>query len=89
MDRPDPTPPDLSVSEVAKRLDVSMRTVTHWISRGYFPNAYPVNPRSLRPVYRIPLADVKKFESERQPVGDPSQRRQAYTGPERRKERAA
>lgn len=54
----------LTVSEVASRLDVAVKTVHRWLEKGLFPNARPKSPVPGSP-YRIPEADVVEFEKQR------------------------
>jgi len=55
----------LTVSEVAKRLDVHPRTIVRWIKDGTFPNAYKKNPAKKTSPFVVPLKDVKIFEENR------------------------
>lgn len=55
----------LSSSEVAKRLNVTPRTIARWIKAGYFPGAVQVNPRAKNSPFIIPVSAVKKYEEER------------------------
>ena len=57
MDRPTL----LRTKEVAQRLGVTSVTVTRWINRGHFPNAYKLGPYSKSP-FVIPETDVISFE---------------------------
>jgi len=48
----------LRISEVAKRLGVSRKTVWNMIQRGAFPHARKVDPES-KSVFLIPEEDLK------------------------------
>jgi len=53
----------LSLAEVAERLKVHPSTLTRWMQKkGYFPNAYKLDPAALNSPYRIPESDVVAFE---------------------------
>jgi excisionase family DNA binding protein len=52
----------LTVTQIAKRLAVSNRTVLNLIDRGRFPNAYKIDPMAKRITWRIPIKDVETFE---------------------------
>jgi len=47
--------------QAANFFSVSRRTIQDWIARGYFPNAYKLNPNARRPEYRIPRSDIAKI----------------------------
>jgi excisionase family DNA binding protein len=46
--------------EAAKIFGVADRTIRLWIYRGFFPNAYRLDP-TTRSVYRIPKEDIQAF----------------------------
>jgi excisionase family DNA binding protein len=50
-----------SVSDLAELLQVSTRTVRNLINRGRFPNAYRIDPLSVKSSYRIPSKDVNAY----------------------------
>ena len=52
-----------TVSELAKRWDVTDRTIRNWIADGVFPNAYKVGLGKSH--YRVPINDVVAFEKAR------------------------
>lgn len=54
-----------SVSEAAKILGVSIKTIHAWIGQGYFPGAYKLNPLAKRSEYRVPKSDVDNILSRR------------------------
>lgn len=54
-----------TVAETADELGVSRRTVQLWVVKGYFPNAFPINPNAKRKEFRIPRADIRKFIAKR------------------------
>ncbi len=54
-------PPILSVSEAARLLGVTPRTVRNLIVRGRFPGAFRIDPLARRSNYRIPLDDIERF----------------------------
>jgi excisionase family DNA binding protein len=56
---------DLTVRQVAERLNVDRTTITRWINAGHFPHAYKLNPRSPNSPFRVPNTDVEQFERER------------------------
>jgi excisionase family DNA binding protein len=54
----------LTVTEVARRLEVTPRTIRNWIQAGEFPNARQKRPVPGSP-YQIPVSDVIAFEERR------------------------
>jgi predicted ArsR family transcriptional regulator len=52
---------DLSTSQVAERMGVSVHAVRFWIKRGLLPNAYEVQ-ESRGSVWMIPESDLTGFE---------------------------
>lgn len=52
---------DLTTSQVADRMGVSVHAVRFWIKRGLLPNAYEVK-ESRGSVWMIPESDLKGFE---------------------------
>jgi excisionase family DNA binding protein len=50
-----------SVSEVAKILEVTPRTVINLIYRSHFPNAHKVDPSRSNSHYRIPKSDLEDY----------------------------
>ena len=63
----DPAARYLGTAEVAERLNTSTSRVGAFVRGGEFPNAIDVSGRhgTGRPRYRVPLADVRAFESRR------------------------
>lgn len=55
----------LSVAEVAKRLNVTSRTVARWIAEGEFPGSFQVNPGVKNSSYLIPRKSYEIFEAKR------------------------
>ena len=55
----------LKVSQVAKRLGVSVKTINEWIKNGDFPGTTKLNPGVKRSPYRIPEKAVEAFEEKR------------------------
>jgi len=55
-----------TAKEVAARLGVSPQSITLWIRKGQFPNAYRLNPDAARSPHRIPESDIIAFEKKRQ-----------------------
>jgi len=53
--------PVYTTSQAANFFSVSIRTIQDWITRGYFPNAYALNPKTKRPTYRIPRSDIARI----------------------------
>ena len=53
--------PDLTTSQVAERLNVSVHAVRFWIKRGLLPNAY-AKEETRGSVWMIPEGDLKGFE---------------------------
>ena len=53
-----------TVIELAKRWDVTERTVRNWIADGAFPEAYKIG-LGKGSHYRVPVADVIVFEKAR------------------------
>ena len=51
----------LTTKEIADQLQVTERTVTNLIRRGYFPGARKIDPRRLNSPYRIPESEFKNF----------------------------
>jgi len=51
----------LSVAEVAKRLNVTSRTVARWIAEGEFPGVFQVNPGVKNSSYLIPRKSYEQF----------------------------
>jgi len=51
----------LRTKEVAKRLNMSDRTVRNMIKRGSFPGARKMDPNA-RSIYLIPEIDVERIE---------------------------
>lgn len=56
---------DLSLPEVAKRLGIHRVTAWRWYHRGYFPNAYRVDPHNPDSDVRVPEKDVIALEEKR------------------------
>ncbi len=52
---------DLTTSQVAERMKVSVHAVRFWIKRGLLPNAYEVEESRGR-VWMIPAGDLDAFE---------------------------
>ncbi len=52
---------ELSTSQVAERMKVSVHTVRWWCRHGLLPNAREVN-ESRGSVWKIPESDLKGFE---------------------------
>lgn len=52
----------LNTKAVADRFRVSVRTINHWIDKGFFPNAQKKNPLLDNSPYEIPMSDVEDFE---------------------------
>jgi len=52
----------LRTKEVAARLGVTSVTITRWINKGHFPNAYKLGPYRKSP-FVIPESDVLDFEA--------------------------
>ena len=50
-----------TINEVAEILEINPRTVSLYIQRGHFPNAYRLDPTRKKSPYRIPKQDVKNF----------------------------
>ena len=55
----------LSAAQVAKRFNVTSRTVVRWIDEGLFPGAFKANPDVTNSPYLIPVLVVDKFAEER------------------------
>lgn len=55
----------LSAAEVAKRLNVTPRTIVRWIEAGHFPGAIKVNPYAKNSPFIIPKTSVASFEEKR------------------------
>jgi excisionase family DNA binding protein len=56
---------ELTVTQAADRLKVSRRTIHNWIAKGYFPNAYKLDPHTANSHYRIPETDIQALEQQR------------------------
>jgi predicted DNA-binding transcriptional regulator AlpA len=56
---------DLTVKQVAARLEVGKSTVNYWINQGHFPSAYKLNPYARNSPLRVPEKDVAQFEAKR------------------------
>jgi predicted site-specific integrase-resolvase len=54
----------MTATEVAEMLGVTPAAISQWCKRGYFPDAYRVNPRTKSP-WRIPKRNVLAFIEER------------------------
>jgi len=54
-----------TVSEAARLLHVSERTIQTWIKEGSFPNAFKLHPQKKNSPIRIPKADIDRFLSSR------------------------
>ncbi len=52
---------DLTTSQVAERMNVSVHSVRFWIKRGLLPNAYEME-ESRGNVWMIPEGDLRGFE---------------------------
>lgn len=51
----------VTVSEAARRLKVSPRTIQRWIDAGFFPGAYKNNPMLPNSPYQIPETALQAF----------------------------
>lgn len=60
----------IRTSEVAKRLNVTTRTIARWIGAGFFPGAFKVNPDAANSPFVIPVADVRAFEEKQRNSSD-------------------
>ncbi len=72
---------DLTTSQVAERMSVSVHAVRFWIKRGLLPNAYEVE-ESRGSVWMIPEGDLKGFAPPKKtgrPPGKPSAANKAAT----------
>lgn len=56
---------DLTVEQVANRLNVTPRTVQNMIRRGSLPHAYRLDPTTDHSPYRVPVSDVEMIEQAR------------------------
>lgn len=56
----------VSVAEVAKRFNVTTRTVVRWIADGELPGAFQVNPNVRNSPFLVPLASVEALEKRKQ-----------------------
>lgn len=54
---------DLTTTEAAQQLRVSVRTIRNWIEEGAL-NAYKLNPKS-KSAYRIPPTEIERILAER------------------------
>jgi excisionase family DNA binding protein len=54
----------LTITEAAKRLGVSGKTVWRWIDDGLFPGTIRLSPQP-KSEFRIPLAAIERFEESR------------------------
>ncbi len=73
---------DLTTSQVAERMSVSVHAVRFWIKRGLLPNAYEVE-ESRGSVWMIPEGDLKGFAPPKKtgrPPGKVSTANKAATG---------
>jgi hypothetical protein len=52
----------ISSAGAAKRLDVTTRTITRWVSEGYFPGAFKVNPEVENSPWMLPMSVFEPFE---------------------------
>ena len=55
----------LSTKQAAERLNATSRQVIRWIHKGYFPNAYKLDPDAVNSHFRIPVSDIEAFEEKR------------------------
>ena len=55
----------LSAAQVAKRFNVTSRTVVRWIDEGFLPGAFKANPDVTNSPYLIPTSVVDTFAEER------------------------
>lgn len=60
----------LKTKAVAKRFRVSVRTINHWIDKGFFPNAQKKNQMLDNSPYEIPLSDILAFEKQMKEAKD-------------------
>lgn len=51
-----------SAAQVAKRFNVTARTVVRWIKEGKLPGAFQVNPDAENSPFMIPVKSVDAFE---------------------------
>jgi len=56
----------IRTTEAAKRFGVSSRTIARWIEKGYFPNAFKINPHADNAPFLIPLYDIEALERKRE-----------------------
>lgn len=61
-----PTNEFINSSEAAKWLNVSTRTITNWVQKGYFQGAFKINPLARNSPYLIPMSAIEEFEKKRQ-----------------------
>lgn len=52
----------LSTKQAAERLNATSRQVIRWIHKGYFPNAYKLDPEAINSHFRIPVSDIEAYE---------------------------
>jgi predicted ArsR family transcriptional regulator len=74
---------DLTTSQVAERMSVTVHAVRFWIKRGLLPNAYEVE-ESRGSVWMIPEGDLKGFAPPKKtgrPPGKVSAANKAATAP--------
>ena len=55
----------LSTKQAAERLHATSRQIIRWIHKGYFPNAYKLDPDAVNSHFRIPVSDIEAFEEKR------------------------
>ncbi len=56
----------VSAAQVAKRFDVTSRTIVRWIDEGVFPGAFKVNPSIKNSPYLIPQSSIDEYEQKRE-----------------------
>ncbi len=59
-----------TVSETAKLLQVTPRTVHNLIERGHFPGSYKIDPSTKGSHVRIPKTEVEAYIQSTQPKSD-------------------
>lgn len=57
----------IGVAQVAKRFNVTARTVVRWISEGELPGSFRVTPGVKNSPFLIPVASVEAFAKKRPP----------------------
>ncbi|WP_434993461.1 helix-turn-helix domain-containing protein [Arthrobacter sp. Ld5] len=54
--------PPLTVKEAAKALNQTEKAIRHLCRIGAFPNAYKIGTGGISAAYRIPAADLDRYE---------------------------